>query len=92
MFHGKSTFWKVYRVLLRIVGTGFICVGGVFIIWGLSLILDPKATLDVNGVPNSDPWVKASVLIVGLVVCVIGVLTFMARPYRQDIEKGDHAA
>jgi len=59
-----------------------IIVGAVFTIWGLSLVLDAKATIDVNGVPSSDPWIKASVLIIGLVAVVIGVLMLMARSYQ----------
>ncbi len=59
-----------------------IIVGVVFTIWGLSLVLDPKATIDVNGVPSSDPWEKTGVLIMGLVVAVLGILVLKALPYR----------
>jgi hypothetical protein len=59
--------------------------GIVFIIWGVSLVLNSNATLDVNGVPSKDPWIKSIVLIVGLVVGVLGVLLLIARPYRPDL-------
>jgi hypothetical protein len=59
---------SLINFLARVVGVCFIIGGVVFIIWGLSLVSNPKATIDVNGVPSSDQWIKASVLIVGLVV------------------------
>jgi len=54
---------------------------------GLLLVLNPKATVDVNGVPSSDPWTKAILLIAGLVVCVLGVLLVVARRYQPDSKK-----
>jgi hypothetical protein len=81
-----SDWRKIHRQLFntfgRFVGVCFTLVGGIFVLWGLSLVLDSKATIDVNGVPSSDPWVKASVLILGLVVCVLGVLMLVAKRYR----------
>lgn len=59
-----------------------IICGVAFTIWGLSLVLDPNATIDVDRVPTNDPWMKAIVLIVGLVVFVFGILVFKARPYQ----------
>jgi len=67
--------------LARVFGVMAIIVGVVFTFWGLSLVLDSKATIGVNGVPTSDPWIKASVLVVGVVVAALGVLMLMARPY-----------
>jgi uncharacterized membrane protein YhaH (DUF805 family) len=78
----RKIYWQLFNTVGRIVGVCFALVGGIFALWGLSLILDSKTTMDVNGVPSSDPWIKAIVLIVGLVVCVLGVLTLVAKRYR----------
>ncbi len=72
----------VINTLARIFGVGAIFVGGAFAIWGLVLVLSPKGTIDDNGVPTSDPWIKALVLVVGLVAVAMGVLTLKARPYQ----------
>ena len=80
---------QVLNRLARIFGVGAIVVGVVFVIWGLSLVLNHKATIEVNGGPNRDVWLKASVLIVGLVSSTIGILTLMARPYRPRSENDD---
>ena len=77
----RKTYWQLFNTTGRIVGVGFFLVGGIFSLWGLSLVLNPKATIDVNGVPSSDPWTKAIVLIAGLVVCVLGVLLIVARRF-----------
>jgi hypothetical protein len=66
----------------RIVGFGFVFVGAIFALWGWSLVMDPTATIDIDGIPSNDPWSKAVILIVGLVVCVLGVLLLFARPYK----------
>ena len=66
----------------RIFGVMAIICGVVFTIWGLSLLLDPNATIAVDRVPTNDPWTKAIVLIVGVVALVFGILIFKARPYQ----------
>jgi hypothetical protein len=71
-----------FNILARAFGVIAIIAGLIFIIWGFSLVLDHKATIDVDGVPSSDPWIKGGVLVVGLVASTIGVLVLMARPYR----------
>jgi len=71
-----------FNLLARAFGVMATIVGVVFTFWGLSLVLDQKATIDVNGVPSSDPWTKASVLIIGLVAVTVGILFLKARPYQ----------
>jgi hypothetical protein len=84
--NNMSQLRKIHAVALnflaRVFGVMAIIAGVVFTIWGLSLVLDHNATIDVNGVPSNDPWEKAIVLIVGLVAVVLGILMLMARPYR----------
>ena len=71
-----------FNFLARAFGVMAIINGVVFTIWGLSLVLDNKAAIGVNGVPSSDPWTKASVLVIGLVAVTIGILMLKARPYQ----------
>jgi hypothetical protein len=78
----RKTYWQLFNAGGRIVGVGFILVGGIFALWGVSLVIDPSATIAVNGVPSSDPWAKGMVLIVGLVVCLLGVLLLVARRFQ----------
>lgn len=71
-----------FNILARIFGVMAIIVGAVFTIWGLTLVLDKNSTIGVNGVPSSDPWEKAPVLVIGIMVFALGFLVLMARPYR----------
>jgi hypothetical protein len=70
------------NTLARIFGVGAILVGGVFTMWGLALVLDHNATIDVNGMPSNDPWIKAMLSVVGLVGLAMGVLMLKTKPYQ----------
>lgn len=78
----EKMYWQCWSIFCRSIGAMFVIGGLIFCFWGLSLLLTPQATVDVNGVPSSDPWVKANVLAAGLVVVVVGVCAYMARSYR----------
>jgi hypothetical protein len=84
-----SYFWFFFNIAARLVGVGFIAVGAYGAHDGWLLIHDPKATIAVNGVPSSDPWIKGSELVVGLVACVLGALLVFAKSYRPDSESSD---
>ena len=81
--------WQIVNIGARVVGCGFIFGGIIFSVWGVSLLLDGKATIGIDGVPSNDPWTKAIVLIVGLVFFVLGILLVSARRFRPDL--GDSA-
>lgn len=81
----KKIHWQIFNITARVVGGGFILVGVVFSLWGLSLLLDSQATIGVNGVPATDPWNKAIILVVGLVLFVLGLSLVLARPFRPDL-------
>ena len=44
----QKTYWQLFNALGKLIGVGFIFVGGIFSIWGISLLLDPKPTIDVD--------------------------------------------
>jgi hypothetical protein len=79
MSNYEKTCWRMINALGRIAGGGFVFVGVIFSFWGLWLVLDRKATTAVDGAPTSDPWIKAIVLVAGLVVTALGVLLLRAR-------------
>jgi uncharacterized membrane protein len=63
-------------------GVSAIIIGSVFVVWGLSVLLDHNATITVNEVPSSDPWIKASVLVGGLIIVGTGVWKLLTRCHR----------
>jgi hypothetical protein len=84
-----SYYWRFFNFAVRCVGVGFVVAGVLLTHTGWTLIDDPKATLNVNGVPSSDPWIKGMPLVLGLVVGVLGVLLVFARSFRPDLESSD---
>jgi hypothetical protein len=89
MLWNEKRHWQTVNIGARVVGGAFIFGGMVFSIWGFSILLDSKATIDVDRVPTTDPWTKAIVLIVGLVFLVLGLLLVFARRFGPDL--GDSA-
>lgn len=89
MRRAHKLHWQIVNIGARVVGVGFILCGVIFSVWGISLLLDRKATIGVDGIPTCDPWTKATMLIAGLVVFVLGILLVSARRYRPDL--GDSA-
>lgn len=80
----QRVYWWTFNAFVRFVGACFALVGGVFVLWGLKLVLDQKTTLDVGGVPTADPWIKGLVLVAGVVVGLLGLLLLKAKRYRPD--------
>ena len=89
MLWNEKRHWQAFNIGGRAFGCGLIIVGALFSFWGLSLLLDSKATIDVDGVPTTDPWIKAMLLIMGLGGFVLGLLMIFARRFRPDL--GDPA-
>jgi hypothetical protein len=84
-----SFFWILFNIAGRVVGTGFAVAGAFLAHNGWALLHDPKATINVNGVPDSDPWIKGMLLVLGLVVFALGVLLVFSRSFRPDLESSD---
>ena len=81
----QRIYWQVFNILGRFVGAGFTLVGGVFVLWGVSLLLDRNATFSVDGIQSSDPWTKSVVLAAGLGVVVLGIMLLKSKRYRPDL-------
>lgn len=80
-----SVFWWFLNVLGRVVGVFFIILGAGFAFWGLSLILNPKSTIAVNGKPSGDLWLKCLPLIAGVVAGLLGFLILVSRRFRPNL-------
>ncbi len=78
MLKWQKIYWLSFNALGRVVGAGFTLFGGVFTLWGVSLVLDRNATIAVNGMPSGDLWIKSIVLIVGVGMGVIGMMILMS--------------
>ena len=52
------TYWKFITILARFIGTAFILGGAVFCFDGSRLRLDQNATIQIDGVATSDPYMK----------------------------------
>ena len=80
-----SQLRKIHAAAFNFLACAFgvmaIINGFAITIWGLSLVLDHKATIDANGAP-SDSWEKVEILVIGVVVFAIGVLVLKARSYK----------
>ncbi len=85
MLKWQKIYWLAFNALGRVVGAGFTLFGGVFTLWGVSLVLDRNATIAVNGMPSGDLWIKSIVLIAGVGMGVIGMMILMSRRYRPDL-------
>ena len=73
------THWQIFNIGARIVGVCFTLAGFVISVFGIIQLLD------VNAVPTSELWMKATNLIVGLVIFSLGILLVLARRYRPDL-------
>lgn len=85
----RNAYWFVFNALARLFGVVAILVGGIFIWWGLSLLLNRGATLDVDGIPSHDLWTKSLPLVAGAVAAMLGIMVLKAKRFRPDL--GDAA-
>jgi hypothetical protein len=90
MSEWRKIYWRFLKIASLVTGVWSVFVGLIFVGWGLSLVLNPKATIDVNGVPTDSPWEKASVLVAGLAgvgVCTlqIWVPLYLSRKILKNI-------
>ena len=67
------------RSYVILAGISAIIIGLVFVIWGFIVLLNHNATITVNEVPSSDPWIKASVMVGGLIIVGTGIWMLMRR-------------
>lgn len=60
---------------------GFILFGSVLALYFLPTLLDPKGTITVNGVPETDLSYRVIAVIIPVIVALLGALLFRVRPW-----------
>ena len=85
----QTWHWRIFNVLARIVGLGFVLWGLGFSSWGLWLLLHPTEPFPVDGVPSTDLEPRLLMTIFAGLMSLLGVALLRVRPYRPDL--GDHA-
>jgi len=74
-----ASYWKIFNILARIVGGGFILNGSVISIWGFALVIGKSKDYS-----STDKWLIACV---PLLVVLFGILLLRAQPYRPDLRE-----
>jgi hypothetical protein len=84
MSEDSATLAAMDYLLRRVVSIVFIMGGMVMVIGGIATLLDPDATVMVNGSPERSVVFKLVLVLVPAVVAFVGVLLFRARPFFWD--------
>lgn len=66
-------------ILFRITGYVFVFGGLILLVWSLRLLADPRATLDIDGVPSTDIREKKKMAEFALEFIGLGVLLLSLR-------------
>ena len=73
--------WKMFNSVSRLVGWGFLSVGSIGAIFGFIVMINPNATMDVQGIPTTDVGLKSIGFLAPLVFAVLGFFLLKAKPY-----------
>lgn len=77
----RKLYWQFLNFLIRrIVASGFVFGGTVFFIYGVPGIL-PGGIVQFNGQPTNDMVFRFFSALFPLVVVVLGIFLFRAKPY-----------
>ena len=74
----RADYWRMFNVLVRVLGLAAMAGGAVFTLLGITRLLQPGA-LRVEGEP------ALVLLLVGLLVLAIGAAILRAPPFRPDL-------
>ena len=82
----RTLYWRFFNFMVRrVVAVGFVVAGTILCLYFLPSLVDPKGTIPVNGVPESDVVYRLFAVLVSALVAGLGVLLYRARPwYPQD--------
>lgn len=77
----RKLFWQFFNFLIRrIIALGFVFGGIILFIYGVPSIL-PGGTVQFNGEPTDDMVLRFFSALFPLVVVVLGIFLFRAKPY-----------
>jgi uncharacterized protein YjeT (DUF2065 family) len=71
--------------MMRIFAVMAIINGAVFLIWGISLLANPDATINWDDMVTKNSWPKAQIAIIGFMAIAVGILLLLVRPFRPDL-------
>jgi hypothetical protein len=77
--------WRVFNVLSRLLGLGFLLGGLGFMLWGLWLLAHQAMPFAVNGVASTGSGPKWIMTAVSGVIAVLGAVMLRVRPCRHDL-------
>ncbi len=73
--------WRLFNFLARrIVAPGFVVVGFLLAAFNIPSLF-PGGTINVDGIPSNDIVMRLFAVVLPLVVAVMGVAMFKAKPY-----------
>ena len=77
-----TLYWRLFNFLARrVVAVGFMVVGSILCLYFLPSLIDPKGTIPVNGVPESDIVYRVLAVVLPAIVAALGVLLYRVRPW-----------
>ena len=74
----RADYWRMFNVLVRVLGLAALLSGAVFTVLGIMRLLQPAA-LQTEGDP------ALVLLLVGLLVLAVGAAILRAPPFRPDM-------
>ena len=82
------TYWRIFNFLVRrVVAVAFV-VGGVAIAFASVHAVLPGGTINVDGVPSSDLVFRWSAVVLPLVMALLGVGLYRAKPFTPNSSDG----
>jgi hypothetical protein len=88
----EAWHWRIFNVLVRAFGLMAVLCGIVFTSWAARLLVNPKATVNLEGVATAAVEPKLLLMLAGFVALAIGVAIVRARPYRPDLGDSSYLA
>jgi len=81
-------YWRFFNFMVRrVVAVGFVVVGSILCLYFLPSLIDPKGTIPVNGVPQSDLFYRLFAVLLPALVAGLGVLLYRVRPWYPQADK-----
>jgi hypothetical protein len=77
-----TPYWRFFNFMVRrVLAVWLVFVGSIMCVYFLPSLLDPKGTIPVNGVPESDVVYRLFAVLMPALMAVLGVLLYRVRPY-----------
>ena len=78
----RTLYWRFFNFMVRrVVAVCFVVGGSILCLYFLPSLLDPKGTIPVNGVPQSDLVYRLFAVLMPALMAALGVLLYRVRPW-----------